>query len=320
MFRGADRLCIRFLNVGEGDATLIESFSGGHVFRMLVDVGEADIKHTQMRMSCADHMRRLGISRLNLVVITHLHKDHAGGLNELRKVVHIDRILSAYIPEGTLPLTAPEGAPKTVCGMVDCVNRWIADWKKLGKAQRTVLTQSANGVLLNRGLLADFAIENPDWPQFQKDVWEKMRSGHFVSESDMIAASKLRNPASIRMLLQYAGRRIELSADCYGVLWEKHAEPCDILKVPHHGDQKSVTPELAERLKPEYAVITCSDKYVAKKDRPSANAIALLRNQGAKVYFTDAFAEPDAKPEYHAEVAFFIDETGAIHAPEGNRT
>lgn len=111
---------------------------------------------------------------------------------------------------------------------------------------------------------------------------------------------------------------MELSGDCYGALWEADATPCDIFKVPHHADAKAITRGLVEKLKPSHAVISCAKKYNPAKDRPSAEVIALLRDVGAQVWFTDAFREAGRRCPMRRCLDFRILEDGGIVVPTDN--
>ncbi len=66
------RLIVHFLDVGYGDATVLRLPEGGVI---LVDGGGPD---QASRIAAA--LRKLGIQHLDYLVITHFHKDHAGGL------------------------------------------------------------------------------------------------------------------------------------------------------------------------------------------------------------------------------------------------
>ena len=130
-------------------------------------------------------------------------------------------------------------------------------------------------------------------------------------------ASKSRNPNSLRLRLTYAGRRIELAGDCYGQVWEgEELAPCDILKVPHHGDRLSLTPLLVEKLRPAHAVISCGAEYIPRKDRPSRQAAELLEARGARVWMTDAFSAPWHPPGWQRAILFQIHEDGTIQVPD----
>ena len=67
------RLTVRFLDVGQGDATLIQHPDGTAV---LFDAGPPEAH-------VATQLRRLGVRRLALVVATHASRDHHGGIREV---------------------------------------------------------------------------------------------------------------------------------------------------------------------------------------------------------------------------------------------
>jgi competence protein ComEC len=67
------RLTVSFLDVGQGDATLIQDPSGAAV---LFDGGPPEARAARL-------IRNLGVKRLSMVVATHQSRDHQGGLHEV---------------------------------------------------------------------------------------------------------------------------------------------------------------------------------------------------------------------------------------------
>ncbi|HKN94592.1 MAG TPA: ComEC/Rec2 family competence protein [Thermoleophilaceae bacterium] len=67
------QLTVSFLDVGQGDATLIQDPSGAAV---LFDGGPPEARAARL-------IRNLGVKRLSLVVATHQSRDHQGGLHEV---------------------------------------------------------------------------------------------------------------------------------------------------------------------------------------------------------------------------------------------
>ena len=85
-----DILRVCFFDVGQGDAVLIQSPSGQNV---LYDGGPSTA-------SVLDHLRRLGVSRLDLVIASHNHADHITGLAAV-----LDRFRPRFYMDNGIPAT-----------------------------------------------------------------------------------------------------------------------------------------------------------------------------------------------------------------------
>lgn len=208
---------------------------------------------------------------------------------------------------------------KSLDGLYKCLDQWVRCIRILSREQDCVLRQTADGAAgleLLPGLAGDLILTDSAKTQAQNAVYDRILRGEEVSFDDMYWASKYRNPGSMRMRLSYCGRQIVMGADCFGALWERDAVPCDILKVPHHGDRKALTETLTAGLHPSYAVISCGSEYIMRKDRPSADTISLLKRYGAQVYYTDAFAPAGEEPVIHEAVVMEIREDGTIHVSD----
>lgn len=315
-------LKIHFINVADGDSILIEDLAQNPPFRMLVDTGNAEMKpaaQPSLRQTCDQYLDSLHIRTIDLLVITHLHLDHFGGLQKVIAHREIKQLYTAYLPQK--PGGKIEEDPfaiKTIAGMIDSINRWSADVAalKLLGSKMQALTKGKAVLQPTADLKIEIIVPDAQGTAHQHSLWDDMMAGEICSEEDKFRASKNRNPCSLRLRLSYAGRSIELPGDCYGEVWESDAQVCDILKLPHHGDAKSLTPKLARTLLPRYAVISCANEYVPEKDRPSADAVSMLRKLGTKVWYTDSYddgVQPSAMKE---SLEFAITRTGRIICPD----
>ena len=73
----AGRLTVSVLDVGQGLSVAL--LSGGRA--ALVDCGGTGADNPGD--TAADYFQSLGLNRIDLVVLTHYHEDHAGGIPEL---------------------------------------------------------------------------------------------------------------------------------------------------------------------------------------------------------------------------------------------
>ncbi|MDX9759552.1 MAG: DNA internalization-related competence protein ComEC/Rec2 [Bacteroidota bacterium] len=86
------RLRITFLDVGQGDAILIE-YPGEAAW--LVDTGPGDARMNSGTHVILPVLRAAGIDRLGALVITHPDNDHAGGAAAVLEQMRVDRVLTS---------------------------------------------------------------------------------------------------------------------------------------------------------------------------------------------------------------------------------
>lgn len=312
-------LKLSFLNVGDGDAIFLEETVGPRRFRMLVDTGSADVAPApgSQRLTAAEYLKSSGVTWLDALVITHLHTDHFGGLGAVMDTAQIGTVYSGFFPEGMGRALAKPRDSKSIRGLCACLNLWSENINKLrSRGTRLArITGQREEIALTAGLTAQFCGPPAAPWRMQNRVWQAMLRGEEPSDELKYCTAKLRNPCSLRLSLLYAGRRVELAGDCYGAVWEDQAQKSDFIKVPHHGDPKALTKTLLSRMDPKWAVVSCGEDYIPRKDRPSAKTLALLKDQGTRVWFTDAYAPAGTVPARHRSVDFFIYEDGSVLTP-----
>lgn len=88
--------CVRVLDVGQGDAILVTDGAAS----ALVDTGPGE--------AVVPALARSHVTHLDAVVLTHLHADHAGGLEDLLGVVDVGALV---VPEGTETAGLPGELP-----------------------------------------------------------------------------------------------------------------------------------------------------------------------------------------------------------------
>jgi competence protein ComEC len=92
---GRPGLKVTFLDVGQGDAILVQ-FPNGR--KMLIDTGPASDTYDSGERAICPYLIYHGLSRIDQIMISHSDADHAGGLNYLLKHVKIGRLLVSAHP------------------------------------------------------------------------------------------------------------------------------------------------------------------------------------------------------------------------------
>jgi competence protein ComEC len=83
------KLSVYFLDVGQGDSTLFV-MNGKTV---LIDAGETGMGDRVVR-----DLKALGITRIDLLIATHPHSDHIGGMQEVLAAFPVGQVLDAGMP------------------------------------------------------------------------------------------------------------------------------------------------------------------------------------------------------------------------------
>jgi competence protein ComEC len=88
-------LRVSFLDVGEGDSTLLQTKDGA----VLIDAGPPEA-------GVAGQRRRLGVRRLEVLLLSHPHRDHVGGAAEVLRKLDVGLVVDSGIKSGDSEETA----------------------------------------------------------------------------------------------------------------------------------------------------------------------------------------------------------------------
>ena len=315
-------LVLDFINVGNGDSILVRQMDGGaQTFAMLVDCGHdnlirddhpAPLDPRSRRIYAGDFLKKCGVSHLDVLLVTHFHRDHIGGLGRVLDAVTVDRLMTTYLPpeDGRdLEPDGDNGLPKAARNLLRCVNFYAAALREHpGRIRETVVFEG------NR--IEHFQLT----PEFEMDVLfgepvlyprqRELYDAAFRREWDrygLVRWGKSMNVSSLRQRLYYHGKEIVLGGDAYAHMWETEtATPCDILKVPHHASLSSTTRKLLKMLQPKTAVVCVAAGR--PDERPHPYIVQLLKEEVPEVYFTDAVEIPGlVEPAFHESVHLEIE-------------
>lgn len=206
----------RFIDVGQGDATLI-LFKGGA--SVLVDGGPAFGNFDAGELAVLPELRRLGIRKLDAVIATHGDMDHVGGLFALMRRFPV----AAYYDNG--------GDEKMLPAL-----------RAAAAAHGTRVAQLVAG---NRLVFGDGIIDvlSPT-PEFFAAVAERKDNNRSLVLMAAMEGKRLLLPGD-------AEKPVEND-----LLVRRAPVGASLLHVAHHGSRSSTTPEFAAAVRPKLAVIS----------------------------------------------------------------
>ena len=310
-------LALDFINVGNGDSILVRELENGRQsFAMLVDCGHDNLvrdDHPPMenprscRIYAGDFLKKLGVEHLDILLITHFHRDHIGGLARVLQAVTVGELVTTYIPPagaGPLDPDGDNGLPKAARNVLRCLDFYAQPLVLCADRVRR-MTELAGDRMehrqLTEALSMDILFGEPALYPRQKAVYDAAFRGE-RNGYDLIHWGKSMNVSSLRQRLYYRGKEIVLGGDAYAHMWETEtATPCDILKVPHHASLSSTTRKFLSMLCPRTAVVCVAAGR--PDERPHPYIISLLREFTEDVRFTDAVDIPGlVEPVFHESV------------------
>ncbi|MEW5798031.1 MAG: DNA internalization-related competence protein ComEC/Rec2 [Bacteroidota bacterium] len=243
------KLKVSFLDVGQGDAAVIELPAGETI---VVDAGPISAAYNAGEMVVAPFLRRRGISTIDALITSHPHADHLGGVPYLMKNFEVKQTIDAgqrmnsnlfyeydLLEQSTVHTTARAG----MVSRFDNVRLYI-----LHPTKRFLDTDSADGYSDVNESSVVFKL------QYGGTSFLFMGDAETESEEHLVHA--------------------------YGDFLDS-----DVLKAGHHGSSTSSTEELAHKVSPDHVVVSVA--RFNKFKHPSKTVLERFVRNGAAVHRTD---------------------------------
>lgn len=242
-------LRISYLDVGQGDAALITTASGQNI---LIDCGP-----NQQILAALSRRLRWWDRRLDMIIVSHDHADHWGGLPYLINKYPIQQIILAQPPRLSTELAGALNDARQKGIIINNI-RAPAVMKLSDNSRLTIL-----------------------WPT----------SEQLIRYQDNI------NNQSLVILWQYGQNKflwtgdLETVAENELLAQQPTGRPIDILKIAHHGSLTATSLAWLNYWQPKMAVISLSSTN--KFGLPSQLIIDRLRRLGIRLWRTDQLNDFD---------------------------
>lgn len=235
------KLSVIVIDVGQGDSILIQTPGGKN---MLIDAGE---KSEWEKLQ--GYLERAGVHRIDVMVATHPHSDHIGGMQNVVEQYEIGKI---YMPEVT-------HTTSTYTGLLEAIQaKGLKITRASGQKKSTISLD--DGVAIH--ILGPIGTEYDNLNNYSVVLRVEYGSTSFLFTGD---AETL---VEKEMLEKYP--------DLLDV---------DVLKVGHHGSTTSSSAAFLKAVTPRIALISCGEgnDYC----HPSEEILKRLQRAGIELYRTD---------------------------------
>lgn len=202
-------LKVHFLNVGQGDSIFIQSPNGRNV---LIDAGEKEYGP-----GISNYLRNQGVQKLDLLIATHPHADHIGGMTQIVREFEIGLIYMPYISNNTAIFQ----------DLLLAIQQ---------KKEDILFAKAGAKINLDQALDIVFLAPGGD---------------AYGNINDYSAVIKITFKQTSFLLCGDAG--IASEEEILSLNTELHA---DVIKIAHHGSSTSTSIRFLERVRPELAIIS----------------------------------------------------------------
>lgn len=227
---------IDVINVGFGQA--VAAYPADEKAPLVVvdggDDREARYNTPPYTRTLVQHLDEMGLGRVDLLVASHPHRDHVGGLDALAESREIVRFASCYPPPAGLP--ALDDAQRAQ-NMPGALWRYALLWQKLRRMGTEILECDCAEALTCGPFTLELDCPEPGLLEAAREQYR--RSCATGAPECMEALNRMLNAASLVVRLEAGGFRLLVPSDVPLSRWGEHAPEsmaADVMIAPHHGD------------------------------------------------------------------------------------
>lgn len=236
------QLMISYMDVGQGDAAYIK-VNGNDI---LIDAGPRSNSKELL-----EQLKAKNIDDFELVIATHPHEDHIGGMVDVFKEYEVKSFYSPKITHTT----------KTYENLVKAVKDEGLKTKEL-----------KSGMVIDLGEGAKFEVFTP-----QKSEYEELNDYSPIMKLSFGDTSYLFTGDAEKLAEEEALAKYKTSLDS------------DVIKFGHHGSSSSSSNAFIEAVSPKYGIISCAKDN--KYGHPHRETLDIIKKYNIKTFRTDTDGE-----------------------------
>ncbi|MBO3327726.1 ComEC/Rec2 family competence protein [Clostridium perfringens] len=236
------KLMISYMDVGQGDAAYIKVNRND----ILIDAGPRSNSKELL-----EQLKAKNIDDFELVIATHPHEDHIGGMVDVFKEYEVKSFYSPKITHTT----------KTYENLVKAVKDEGLKTKEL-----------KGGMVIDLGEGAKFEVFTP-----QKSEYEELNDYSPIMKLSFGDTSYLFTGDAEKLAEEEALAKYKTSLDS------------DVIKFGHHGSSSSSSNAFIEAVSPKYGIISCAKDN--KYGHPHRETLDIIKKYNIKTFRTDTDGE-----------------------------
>lgn len=235
------QLEVHFIDVGNADCTLIRQGEEA----MLIDAGERGDGDDIIR-----YLRAHGVQKLKLLIATHAHADHIGGMADVIRAFPVEQFLFAPMPASATPTSS------TYMRMLEALEE-----------KKVPVVEAKPGTVYELGTA-------------RLQVLAPLEESN--SMNDMSVVTRLTFGENSFLFAGDAEAPVEKL-----LLKSPYTLKADVMKSSHHGSSTSNTEAFVKKVDPQFAVIPCglNNKY----GHPHQEVLSLYEKRHITFYRSDVY-------------------------------
>lgn len=315
---------VDMFNVGKGDSILVTHWSNNAAVRVLIDGGSASSGERVLRALAARN-----VSKLDHVVCSHPHDDHAAGLVEILKseALAIDNFWmhdpARHVDVARMQQTLSRAQQKEVAKIVLGSLKNTAALRAVAQDRRSMsihepFAGSYVGPLYVCGPSREFYVAQlAEFTDFDRlSAFEDRLAAHrrqlmmeaigmstyiggesaYDSRDDKLGAAPTEpeNESSVILWAKHADQQFLFTADAGVLALEDVCRRCKLdglhwMQIPHHGSRRNLTETLIAHFRPMYAFVSAD----GSAKHPRKKVVDTFKDAKTHVYSTHHPGETD---------------------------